>query len=115
MKVYDTIFCADDAQDRPAWVAVKLSECDEANIKLTAGLFTDHPHMHSVVLYLQGSFDFEGEYPLHSPLIEIDRDGNKYLTLQHRYGADVQVDLDYAESTEYVWDGEKVVEVDHGD
>lgn len=112
MKIYDNIFCVDEGRDLPAWVAVELTEDDERNIDLAKKLFEKHPQMQSVVFDLQGSYDFEGDEPFYAPLLEIDRHGNKYLTLSHRYSSDINVELDYdLESTEYTWNGKEVVEV----
>lgn len=109
MKVYDNLFCADEHQELPEWVAVELSERDEINIKIAQGLLVHNTQMHAVSFHLQGAFDFEGDYPLYTPIIHVSCD-TCWVELHHRYGANVGFDLDYLESTEYVWNGKEVVE-----
>lgn len=110
MKVYDQIFCTNEFQENPAWVALELSGCDEINIKLAQELISRDPQMCAVSFDMQGSYEFEGEYPLHDPILHISRDSH-WVELTHRYGVNISIDLNDGASVQYVWNGKEVVEV----
>lgn len=110
MKVYDDIFCDDEYQGLPAWVAVDLSGEDLTNIEYTKFQFSRVELLHTMSYTLAGSYDFEGDYPLHDPILHVSRT-RTWVELQHRYDDNIEFDLgDYAVSTDYVWNGEEVVE-----